>query len=354
MARFVPNIGRAGDKYIYEQWGQYQFEVREEEDKLNIPWDAWGHYHILLGLLLWHEDTGDRRALRCAKRMGDFFCNRFLGKNKPRLVDLGETDKNMAIIHGLCLLYGKTRTPRYLELALRIVDEFAVREEDGGYAAGDYLNVGMHSASGRWVTYNTPMDGLRASSAHQNNWHQRVGTSELNCCSVNGPCGFGMISDWAVMSDGDRAVILNYYGPGVILTSTPSGVNVTLMQETEYPRRGRVAIAVSPARRADFALWLRIPYWSKKTRLRLNGRALRNVKPGNYYEIQRTWQRGDRIEIDLDLSLHYWVGEDECAGSPVPSENSIRRCKTGLNAQTRDITSQFGRVEPDKKRGSKL
>jgi len=26
-------------------------------------WDVWGHYHCLLGLLLWHAETGDVDAL---------------------------------------------------------------------------------------------------------------------------------------------------------------------------------------------------------------------------------------------------------------------------------------------------
>ena len=59
-------------------------------------WDAWGHYHIMVGLLAWSAETGDQQALQTAARIGDMFCQRFLGNQKPRLVDTGSTEMNLA------------------------------------------------------------------------------------------------------------------------------------------------------------------------------------------------------------------------------------------------------------------
>ena len=42
----------------------------------------------------------------------------------------------------LCLLYRKTGTRRYLDMALQIVDEFAAQGEDGPLA-GDYLRQAL-------------------------------------------------------------------------------------------------------------------------------------------------------------------------------------------------------------------
>jgi hypothetical protein len=30
--------------------------------------------------------------------------------------------------------------------------------------------------------------------------------------------------------------------------------------------------------------------------------------------LTRTWRDGDRIEVELDMALHFWQGERECAG----------------------------------------
>src|SRR5262249_9748757 len=96
---------------------------------------------------------------------------------------------------------------------------------------------GMHSPTGRWATYNTPMDVVRKASVRDIGFQARPGTPELNCCSVNSARGFGMISDWALMQDKD-GLIVNWYGPGAMTTKMPSGVTLKLGQETDYPREG--------------------------------------------------------------------------------------------------------------------
>lgn len=385
-------------------------------------WDAWGHYHMMLGLLLWSEETHDPAALQAAIRIGNLLCDRFLGKS-PRLVDTGSTEMNLAPVHSLCLLYRKARETKYLALARQIADEFAARDTTGKPLAGDYLQaalagkeffqspkprweslhaiqglvqlyyltgdvryrqafeqwwwsivkldrhnnggfssgeqaqgnpyhrgaietcctiawlamsvdmlhltgnsivadelelstlnsvVGMHSSSGRWCTYNTPMDGVRKASAHDIVFQAREGSPELNCCSVNGARGFGMISDWALLHDSE-GVLLNWYGPGTITTKWKE-VELKLGQETTYPVSGSIKLKVDPARPITFALRLRIPHWSARTTVRVNGQAVQDVKPGHYLKLERGWQAGDVVEIQLDESLHFWTGARECQG----------------------------------------
>lgn len=387
-------------------------------------WDAWGHYHIMLGLLLWYEDTRDEKALACARRIADLFCDQFLGETSPRLVDTGSTEMNLAPVHALSLLYRAGGDHRYLQLAIQIIDEFAAVDTEGKFLAGDYLNaplagkeffqtpkprweslhpimalaelyrivgnpqyrdafertwwsivkldrhnnggfssgeqaqgnpyhpgaietcctiawiamsvemlrltgnsvvadeielstlnsvIGLHSASGRWVTYNTPMDGVRKASAHEIVFQSREGTPELNCCSVNGARGFGMISDWALMRDQDGTV-LNWYGTGEIVDHFQDDSHITLKQETDYPPSGHIRIAIEATQNLTWTVKFRIPYWSASAQVRVNGESIDGVQCGTYLPVRRKWQTGDAIEIDFDMSLHYWVGEQECEG----------------------------------------
>jgi uncharacterized protein len=387
-------------------------------------WDAWGHYHVMLGLLTWYDETHDEKALRTASRIGDLFCQRFLGNQKPRLVDTGSTEMNLAPVHSLCLLYRATHDPHHLEFARQLADEFAARDESGRALAGNYVDaatanteffqiskprweslhsilsltelyyltgddryrrafehwwwsivkldrhnnggfssgeqaqgnpyhrgaietcctiawmamsvemlklsgnsvvadelelstlnsaLGMYSPTGRWATYNTPMDGVRRASAHEIVFQSREGTPELNCCSVNSARGLGLLSEWAVMKD-SNGLILNWFGPGDIATSLADGRKVELRLTTDYPRNGQVEIEVGPQAAGRFSLRLRIPYWSAETAVKINGNAVNDVRPGTYLTLDRAWRSGDKVRLDLDFTFHYWVGEQESLG----------------------------------------
>jgi hypothetical protein len=154
-------------------------------------------------------------------------------------------------------------------------------------------------------------DGVRPTGiAHP--FQIRPGSEELNCCSAEAPRGFGLISDWALMTDG-RGLVLNWYGPST-MTAQLKNTTVTIKQQTDYPRQGQILLNVSPERALRFPLKLRIPSWSANSSVQVNGHAIFDVKPGAYFVLDREWKPGDTVQVDLDMSLHYWVGERECAG----------------------------------------
>lgn len=171
-------------------------------------------------------------------------------------------------------------------------------------------NLGGQNPAGNWWTYNTPMDGTKEASAHTINFQSRAGSPELNCCSVNGPRGLGMLAEWAVMRS-KEGLALNYYGPSAIKVITPGGQNLTVEQKTDYPGSGKIGINLKMERPEKFELKLRVPAWSAATRLTVNGEAVSSLKPGTYQSLVREWKNEDNISLELDMSLHYWAGERE-------------------------------------------
>lgn len=172
--------------------------------------------------------------------------------------------------------------------------------------------LGAQHPSGRWWTYNTPMDGVRRANAHEIVFQARPGSPELNCCSVNAPRGLGMLSEWAVMSAPD-GVALNYFGESRLSLRLASGNRVALEQTTDYPNRGKVSLLLSVDSPETFAFHIRVPEWSAKTSLSLDGSAV-PVEPGRYCRIEREWNGAARLELVLDMTPYYWVGERELEG----------------------------------------
>ena len=103
-------------------------------ERLLGNWDLWGHYHVIEGLLLWHEATGDTAALDAARRIANLACDIYLD-GKKRVLDAGSPEMNQAFIHALALLHRKAGEPRYLALAREIEKDWE--------RAGDYLRTGL-------------------------------------------------------------------------------------------------------------------------------------------------------------------------------------------------------------------
>jgi len=73
-------------------------------DSEEALWDLWSHYHVMLGLMLWWQESGDAAALTAACRAADFICDFFLDTG-VRAISAGAEEMNLALSHGLCLLY---------------------------------------------------------------------------------------------------------------------------------------------------------------------------------------------------------------------------------------------------------
>ena len=97
----------------------------------------------------------------------------------------------------------------------------------------------------------------------------------------------------------EGAVWIHQYGGSRLETELSDGTPVALIQDTDFPWTGRVAVTVaSPGR---FAIRLRVPAWAEGARLRVAAGPPKEVVPGRYAEVARQWQAGDRIELLLPM-----------------------------------------------------
>ncbi|SMC63216.1 glycoside hydrolase family 127 protein [Pedobacter africanus] len=106
---------QSDDGYI----GNYEEKSRLEQ------WDIWGRKYCLLGLLAYHDLTGDARSLKAAQAMADHLIRELKDHNVP-IVRKGN-HRGMAassVLEPICLLYNKTGEERYLAFAEEIVKQW--------------------------------------------------------------------------------------------------------------------------------------------------------------------------------------------------------------------------------------
>ncbi len=97
---------------------------------------------------------------------------------------------------------------------------------------------------------------------------------------------------------------------------------VLLSQKTDYPWKGEITLNIQPEKTEAFEVKIRIPGWARNQPvpsdlytylnptgqnivLKVNGKEVKST-PGTdgYVTINRTWQKGDKVDISLPMEIH--------------------------------------------------
>jgi DUF1680 family protein len=103
----------------------------------------------------------------------------------------------------------------------------------------------------------------------------------------------------------DRMLSVHLYFGGEA-TVDMDGSNIRITQNTNYPWDGKVVMTLAMAHSKQFGISLRIPGWCKEARLAINGVSVElnaAVLQHGYAQIERTWQDGDQIELELAMPV---------------------------------------------------
>jgi DUF1680 family protein len=108
------------------------------------------------------------------------------------------------------------------------------------------------------------------------------------------------------------------------------GRKIRIKQETDYPWDGKVTIAVDPEKAGTFAISVRIPGWARnqpvpsdlysylnatddKFRLQVNGEPFDVPVENGFVRIDRKWQKGDTIALELPMPIHRVLSNEKVA-----------------------------------------
>ncbi len=81
---------------------------------------------------------------------------------------------------------------------------------------------------------------------------------------------------------------------------------ITIRQETKFPQEDTTSLTIKTQKPVELTFNIRVPYWAAKgIKVAVNGKAESITgKPASYASLKRTWKNGDKIDIQLPMSLH--------------------------------------------------
>ncbi len=159
--------------------------------------------------------------------------------------------------------------------------------------------------------------------------YERSSWFDCSCCPTN-ICRFIPSVPGYAYATTDAAVWVNLFVEGRAELELADG-KIEIEQETRYPWDGHIEITVNPATSGQkFALHVRIPGWARgqvwptdlyryldqapggqQPTLSVGGEAVPlDVKDG-YVTIDRAWQPGDRVTLDLPMPVRRVVANDQ-------------------------------------------
>ncbi len=152
--------------------------------------------------------------------------------------------------------------------------------------------------------YTNPLD----SNATRAPWHT------CPCCVGNIPRTLLMMPTWAYATSPDSIYLNLFVGSSINLPNI-AGTDVEMVQQTEYPWNGKVAVTVNPKAARTFSVRIRVPQRDVSELYRsspesdgigtitVNGAPVKASIEKGYATVTRAWKKGDRIEFTLPMKV---------------------------------------------------
>jgi DUF1680 family protein len=200
---------------------------------------------------------------------------------------------------------------------------------------------------------------------------ERSGWFPCSCCPTNMARLLPSVPGY-VYAVKDKNIYVNLYISGTANISLGQGA-VKVEQFSNYPWSGDIGLKVAVARPQTFGLLLRIPGWARDeaipgglykfqgqgggpVSIRVNGKTYNAEIKNGYAVIDRTWKKGDSVELVLPMTVHRVKASDsvkEDAGKVALQRGPLVYCaewvdnkgKTG-NITLAKTTGFIVRMEP--------
>jgi DUF1680 family protein len=162
----------------------------------------------------------------------------------------------------------------------------------------------------------------------------------------------------------DALYINQFIGSEAVITIADT--EISIKQETNYPWAGMMNLQVDPEKPLSFAMKIRIPGWVQgellpgglyhylntknqsdaKLSLKVNGRRIRKMElKDGYAVIDRKWEEGDRVELELPMDIRVVAGNpriQDAEGKVVLMRGPVVYCLEEID--NKDFFKNSGKV----------
>ena len=312
-----------------------------------------GHAEIELALIELYRCTGEEAYLAQAKRFIDLRGKGLIGGEAYYQDNVGVRDaqemaghavRQLYLLCGLTDLYAETGESALAETLQRLWTDMTQRKMaiTGGVGArheGEAFGAGFELPSDRcynetcaqigsvmwnwrmllttgesrfadlmeWTLYNGVLPGISLDGEryfYVNPLLSRGGVGRREwyacaCCPPNVMRTLACLPSYFA-STSAAEVQLHLYDRCHVRARLEAGT-VHLAVDTGYPWEGQISCTVQQCPDRPWSLALRVPGWATGARVAVNGAAPAAAAAGRYASIERSWQPGDRVLLDLDL-----------------------------------------------------
>ena len=120
------------------------------------------------------------------------------------------------------------------------------------------------------------------------------------CCVGSGMENHARYGEMIYSHKGDKELIVNLFIPSVLTWG-----KTVVEQVNSFPAEEGTTLMINPKKPAEFTVSIRVPEWTESARMnaKVNGEPVEAVLEDGFLKIERRWAKGDKLSVDLPMSL---------------------------------------------------
>jgi hypothetical protein len=128
--------------------------------------------------------------------------------------------------------------------------------------------------------------------------------SGYTCCLANMHQGWTKFTTHLWYGTPDKGLAALHYSPNQVTAKVgAANTKVVINESTSYPFDDVINFDLTTNKAVHFPFRLRIPFWCKEATVMVNGKLLRTEKGGQIITINRKWENGDRLTLQLPMEI---------------------------------------------------